>query len=142
MNQNNQSKDQKIDFKILRDGTWLHEGAPIQREALAKLFSDRALWMDEDGRYWLKTPFEKYPVEVEDVPFVIVDYDGPSLRTNMDEVIELGAESVWALRDGIPYVEVRDGLFARLSRSVLYNLIEEYGAHIETQGKIFPLGEL
>ena len=63
------------DFKIARDGTWFHNNAPIQREALARLFSDRALKIDEHGQYWLATPFEQYPVEVEDVPYVIVDYE-------------------------------------------------------------------
>lgn len=134
-------KDQKIDFKILRDGSWLHEGAPIKRKALARLFSDRALWIDEDGRYWLKTPFEKYPVEVEDVPYIVVDYDGTALRTNMDEIVELNSNSIWELRDGIPYIEIRDGLFARIGRAVLYNMITEFGECIMIDGKSFPLGE-
>lgn len=130
------------DFKITRDGTWYHDGAPIKREALAKLFSDRALKIDEDGKYWLQTPFEKYPVEVEDVPFVVVDYDGLTLRTNMNDHVAVGDQTVWQLRDGIPYIEIRDGLFARIGRAVLYNLIEEHGKAIEVDGKIFPLGEL
>ncbi len=138
-------KEQTIDFKIARDGSWFHDGEPIRREKLAKLFSDRALWIDEDGKYWLKTPFEKYPVEVEDVPYVVVDYDvngnGVSLRTNMDEEIELSAKSIWELRDGIPYVEVRDGLFARIGRSALYNMIEEFGEAIVINGQSFALGE-
>ena len=69
------SENQTADFKIAYDGTWYHDGAPIKREALAKLFSDRALKIDKDGKYWLQTPYEKYPVEVEDVPYVIVDYN-------------------------------------------------------------------
>ena len=55
---------QPADFKITRDGTWYHDGAPIKREALAKLFAGRALKVDGDGNYWLQTPFEKYPVEL------------------------------------------------------------------------------
>ena len=31
-------EDDKADFKIARDGTWFHNGAPILREALARLF--------------------------------------------------------------------------------------------------------
>lgn len=133
-------KEQQPDFKIARDGTWYHEGDPIKREALAKLFSDRALWIDEAGHYFLKTPYEKYPVEVEDVPYVIVDYEGFELRTNMEEMVELNAETRWELRDGIPYIEVRDGLFARIGRAVLYNMIEEFGEAIHVKGKVFPLG--
>lgn len=136
------SKDQKVDFKILRDGTWLHDGVPIIRARLAKLFSDRALSVDESGNYWLQTPFEKYPVEVEDVPYVIVDYNGLSLRTNMDEEITLDTDTKWSLRTGIPYVEIRNGLYARIGRAVLYNMIEEFGAEINVGGTSFPLGEL
>ena len=139
------NKQENADFKIMRDGTWFHDGDEIKRAALAKLFSDRALIVDEDGQYWLKTPFEKYPVEVEDVPFVIVDYeeteDGLDLRTNMGEVIELGMGCRWELRDGIPYVEIRNGLYGRIGRSVLYNLIEAYGGYMESRGKTFMLGE-
>mgnify|MGYP000070693184 CR=1 FL=1 len=130
------------DFKIMRDGTWHHDGAPIKREALAKLFSDRALSIDEQGLYWLKTPYEKYPVEVEDVPYVIIGYDGLNLRTNMNETIELNAQAQWELRGGIPYIEVRAGLFARIGRAPLYNMIEEFGEFIEVDGRKLPLGEV
>ena len=135
-------KDQKVDFKILRDGSWLHDGDPIKREALAKLFSDRALIIDEEGHYWLRTPYEQYPVEVEDVPYVIVDYEGLNLRTNMEEIVALSDQTKWELREGIPYIEVRNGLYARLGRAVLYNMIEEFGAAIDVNGKSFPLGEV
>ena len=122
--------NEKADFKIDRDGVWHHEGVPIKREALAKLFSDRALKIDEDGRYWLQTPFEKYPVEVEDVPYVVVDYEQEDeklvFRTNMDETTKKRIE----MRGEIPYVEVRNGLYARIGRAVYYNLIEEFGAEI------------
>lgn len=122
--------NEKPDFRIDRNGQWYHEGAPIKREALAKLFSDRALKIDEDGNCWLSTPFEKYPVEVEDVPYVAVDYEEESgkitFRTNMDETTDKPIE----MRGEIPYVEVRDGLYARISRSVYYNLIDEFGPEV------------
>ncbi len=139
------SEAQKADFKILRNGTWLHNGAPINRKRLAKLFADRALKIDEQGKYWLQTPFEKYPVEVEDVPFVVVDYDESGgdidLRTNMDEIIALGPEHPLELRGGVPYIDVRGGLYARVSRAVYYNMIEAYGAKIQSRGQVYPLGE-
>ncbi len=133
--------EQAADFRIDRDGTWFHDGAPIKREALTKLFADRALKIDEEGNYWLQTPFEKYPVEVEDVPFVVVDYEGFDFRTNLAEVISLNDKTNWELRDGIPYVEIRNGLFARIGRAVLYNLIREHGESIKVENKTFKLGE-
>lgn len=138
------SEVQKADFKITYDGTWYHDGARIQREALARLFSDRALKIDKDGRYWLQTPFEKYPVEVEDVPYVIVDYEikesAVDFKTNMDEIIELGPDHPLELRNDIPYIEVRNGLYARLSRSVYYNLVEQAGEVLASRGANYPLG--
>ncbi len=122
--------EETADFRIARDGTWFHDGDEIKREALARLFATRALKIDEDGKYWLSTPYEKYPVEVEDVPFIIVDYekDGDVLtfRTNMDETTTNCIE----LRDELPYVDVRDGLYARINRAVYYNLIEEFGPEV------------
>ena len=133
------------DFRIARDGTWYHDGAPILRAALAKLFSDRALILDEDGRYYLKTPFEKYPVEVEDVPYVVLGYEvengAVDFKTNMDEIVELGPEHPLQLRDGVPYIEVRNGLYARIARAVYYHLIEEFGDTVPSRGERYKLGE-
>ena len=141
MNMTVMSTDEHGDFRIARDGTWYHNGAPIQRDALTKLFATRALKIDTAGNYWLRTPYEKYPVEVEDVPFVIIDYNDKTLRTNLDETVTLDESANWELRDGVPYIEIRDGLFARISRSVLYNLIEEHGEAISIKDKTFPLGD-
>ena len=137
--------EDKVDFKIAADGTWFHEGVVIKREALVKLFSDRALMIDEQGHYWLATPYDRYPVEVEDVPFVIIDYEEMPevlrLRTNMQEEFILSRAHKWELRAGIPYVEVRAGLFARLGRSVYYNLVERFGVQLTSAGATFKLGE-
>lgn len=138
--------EQTGDFRIAKDGTWFHDGDEIKREALARLFATRALKVDEDGKYWLATPYEKYPVEVEDVPFIIVDYthkDGDvTLKSNMGEEVTVGAGHPLELRENIPYINVRDGLYARLGRSVLYNLIEEFGPELQSGGKTYKLGEL
>ena len=140
------NKKQAASFKIAYDGTWHHEGAPILREALAKLFSDRALKIDEAGRYWLQTPFEKYEVEVEDVPFIIIDFTEKGgnidFTTNMGETAPLGPEHPIILRQDKPYIEVRNGLYARLSRPVYYNLIEKYGAAVSSRGMSHSLGTL
>lgn len=140
------------DFKIAYDGTWFHNGEVIGRHALAKLFSDRALKCDADGNYWLQTPYEKYPVAVEDVPYVIrqYDYDDGFLRliTNMDETICVDADKPLFLRDDpvqgirLPYIEVRAGLLARLGRNVYYQMIEEFGAKVKSGGVLYPLGDL
>lgn len=126
------------DFSIDFDGRWFHDGAEIGRAALVKLFAERALKVDKDGRYWLSTPFEKYPVEVADVPFLIVDIRGEpggplTAITNIGEEVALPAENPFEMRFNareqmdLPYVHVRSGLYARLSRAVFYEWVERFG---------------
>ena len=121
-----------IDIRIARDGTWFHEGSPIGRVALVRLFST-VLRRDPDG-FYLVTPVEKLRIAVEDVPFLAVRVDrlGPVLRfeTNVGDVVEAGPEHVLDIRvDGgteepAPYLHVRRGLMARLSRPVFYELVD------------------
>src|SRR6185503_9332569 len=59
-------------IRIVRDGTWCHEGAPIRRPELVRLFS-RVLRREADGRYVLVTPVEMFDIDVEDAPFVAVE---------------------------------------------------------------------
>ena len=55
-------------MEIRRDGTWFHEGTPIGRKPLVRLFS--TILKREDGKYFLVTPVEKVGIRVEDAPFV------------------------------------------------------------------------
>ncbi|MFP5330673.1 MAG: DUF1285 domain-containing protein, partial [Alphaproteobacteria bacterium] len=45
-------------IRIARDGTWYHEGRPIEREAMVRLFST-VLRREPDGSHVLVTPVEK-----------------------------------------------------------------------------------
>jgi hypothetical protein len=121
-----------IDIVIRRDGLWLHEGSPIGREALVRLFST-VLRKDPDG-FHLVTPVEKMRITVEDAPFVAVRVDqvGDALRftTNVGDEVEAGPDN--AIRVGAdpatgeprPYLHVRRGLEAKLRRPVFYELVE------------------
>jgi len=122
----------EIDIVIKRNGLWFHEGSPIGREALVRLFST-VLRKDPDGIY-LVTPVEKMKITVEDAPFVAVRVDqaGDALRflTNVGDEVEAGPEH--AIRVDIdptsgepsPYLHVRRGLEARIRRPVFYELVE------------------
>jgi len=121
-----------IDIRIARDGLWFHEGTPIGREALVRLFST-ILRRDPDG-YWLVTPVEKMRIRVEDSPFIAVRVDrvGDDLvfQTNVgDEVVAGPDHALRVTTDPVsgeprPYLHVRRGLEARLSRPVFYELVE------------------
>ena len=59
-------------MRIARDGTWYHEGSPIGRPEMVRLFST-ILRREPDGGFVLVTPAEKLDIEVEDAPFVAVE---------------------------------------------------------------------
>lgn len=123
-----------LDMRIAADGTWFYLGTPVGRPALVKLFSS-VLWREEN-RYFLKTPVEKVGITVEDAPFQAVEMavtgegEGRSiaLRTGVDDLVSVGPDH--ALRfdkeegGGLkPYVHIRRGLWARLTRALTYDLL-------------------
>ncbi len=121
--------EEDFGIKILQNGTWLHQGRPIMRHNLVKLFAT-VLKKDENGDYWLQTPVERGRIEVEDVPFLAVEMrqetseQGKNLlfRTNLDDWVT--ADAAHPLRFGAaPYVTVRQNLEARLTRAVYYELM-------------------
>jgi len=126
-----------IDIRIAGDGTWFHEGCPIGRLPLVKLFAS-VLRREDDGDYWLVTPVERARIAVDDVPFVAVELEargsgtGQSLRfrTNLDEWVSAGPAHPLAFRalpgsqEKAPYLTVRDGLEARVARTAYYGLVE------------------
>lgn len=145
-----QNEDDPANFRIDYDGTWHHDGEPIRRAALVDLFAKRALKRDKDGQYWLSTPHESYRVEVADVPFIITDYsyedDTLTLTSNLGESVVVSAARPLELRYNekekteLPYIMIRDDLYARLSRNVYYALIHRFGVCVSSQGKSFKLG--
>ncbi|MGE5765630.1 MAG: DUF1285 domain-containing protein [Bacteroidota bacterium] len=161
--QNSGAAARTYDIRIARDGTWFHEGAPIGRKALVRLFAS-VLWRDEGGGYWLRTPAERGRIEVEDAPFVAVELSVRgggrdqvlAFRTNLDDWVEAGPEHALRVVEGAakgdrsPYIEVRDRLEALILRPVYYELAElavpaPAGGPAETlgvwsRGVFFPLG--
>lgn len=118
-------------MRIARDGRWFHDGAPIARPAMVRLFAG-LLRREEDGGYVLVTPVEKLSIEVEDLPFVAVEVASEgedvarrlAFRLNTDEPVVAGPEHRLRLGDGLPALRVRGGLDARIARPVYYELVE------------------
>lgn len=151
-----------FDIRIGRDGTWYYHGSPIGRKPLVRLFAS-VLRREDDGSFWLVTPVERGQIVVDDAPFaaveLIVGGSGPAqvlrFRTNLDEEVE--ADAAHPLRVAVdpetgepnPYILVRDGLEARLTRPVFYEVVglaekrsvageETYG--VWSKGQFFPVG--
>jgi uncharacterized protein len=131
-------------LKIAGDGTWFYQGSPINRKPLVKLFAS-VLLREDDGGFYLVTPVEKVPIEVEAEPFVAVEMTRRgsgksqqlSFRTNVDDMVTADGEHPLGFRasaDGgrTPFVVVRDGLRARLAHSVYYELA---GLAVEAGGR-------
>jgi hypothetical protein len=122
-------------MRIARDGIWYHEGSPIGRPAMVRLFST-ILRREPDGGFVLVTPVEKLTIEVEDAPFVAVELKsegegtGRSLafRLNTGDFVVADCEHELrfeAREEGpLPYLHVRDGLDAAVARPVYYELAE------------------
>jgi hypothetical protein len=150
-----------LDIRIAADGTWYHEGRPIRRMALVRLFAS-VLRREADGDYWLVTPVERARIRVDDAPFLAVELKAEgagegqrlSFRTNLDEWVTAGPDHPIACRaqpggrEPAPYLLVRDGLEAKLSRAVYYELAEravELGRGgrprlgVHSEGAFFPL---
>jgi hypothetical protein len=149
-------------MRIARDGTWFYRGSPIGRIALVKLFAS-VLRRESDGTYWLVTPAERGRIEVEDVPFLAVALtvqgEGREqqliFRTNLDDIVTAGPDhplrvETAASGEPTPYILVRVGLEARLTRPVFYDLVDLGSAEqienesqfgIWSHGRFFRLGD-
>ncbi|MEX0617685.1 MAG: DUF1285 domain-containing protein [Pseudohongiellaceae bacterium] len=161
-----------MDMRIAADGVWYHEGRPIRRQAMVRLFS--SILKREDDEYFLVTPVEKVRIQVEDCPFVAVLMDvekkgkGKPERErrrarqrlvftlNTGEQISADANhpiEVTTAVDGQPHptLHVRNQLRALLGRNVFYALVEMAEVQevdgrtvsgVRSEGCFFELGNL
>lgn len=146
-----------LDMRIARNGHWFYQNSLITRPQLVKLFST-ILRYDDDGCHYLVTPVEKWRIEVEDAPFVavLVDAKGAGeqqvlrFSTNVGEQVEAGIKN--RIRVGLdpvtaepkPYIHIRSGLEALISRNVFYdlvNLAQEHQVHGKTVLGVWSGGE-
>jgi hypothetical protein len=143
-------------MRIARDGTWFHDGAPIGRPAMVRLFST-VLRREPDGRHVLVTPVEKLEIDVEGTAFRAVEMQSEgegrerriAFRLDSGDAVILGPEhplSVVETEQGpSPRLLVRHGLEAELTRPVYYELAELALADggdspgVWSEGAFFPL---
>lgn len=143
-------------MRIARDGSWTHDGRPIDRPAMVRLFST-ILKREPDGSHVLVTPVEKLRIDVDCTAFRAVEMRNEG--SGKDRRIALALDSGDALIVGSehpirideldggpsPRVAVRNGLEAKLARSIYYELAEIALAEggdppgIWSNGCFFPL---
>jgi uncharacterized protein len=142
--------DEQYDITIKRDGTWLYNGTSIERVNMVKLFAS-VLKIDQAGDYWLQTPAEKGRITVEDLPFQAVEMQIESsgksqnllFRTNLDDHVTAGSGHDIVM-DPLPAIHVRNGLYARISRAVYYDMVkiatdEEGRTGLWSRSTFYPL---
>lgn len=123
------------EMQINADGSWLHQGSPINRPAMVRAFST-LLRREPDGSYALVTPFQKLGIVVEDAPFIAVQMESEgqgtgrkiAFRLNTDHLVVADAQHPLRFPADAdapqPYLQVRGGLEALLARPVYYELAE------------------
>jgi len=139
-----------MNLVIKSNGQWWHEGTPFTRAKLVSLLS--SVLKKEDEAYFLVTPVEKIGIQVEDVPFIIVDwhFDKGALlvKTQIGDEVEVGPEHPIQLRHFpiaadnsdsadtlVPYCLIRRNLWARLHQNVMYQWAEIASETITENGK-------
>jgi uncharacterized protein len=141
------------EMRIAADGRWFHQGGEIRRQAMVRAFSS-LLRCDADGSFWLVTPYERLSIIVEDAPFIAVELRSEgdreqrelAFRLNTDDLVIVNADNGLEFRP-LPYVHVRDGLWAKLARPVYYELAELALAESNTplglwsKGIFFPIDQ-
>ena len=143
-------------MRIAADGRWFHRGGEIKRPEMVKLFA--ALLRREEDEHFLVTPVEKAFIEVEDMPFLIVDFeiDGEGreqrllVRTNLEEWVpvrhdgQLRMTPVPSGEGNCPCAEARPGLMARFTRAANFRfadlLLERDGwLGVWSYGTFYPM---
>jgi hypothetical protein len=120
-----------MNLVIKRNGQWWHEGTPFTRAKLIKLLS--SVLKKEGDDYFLVTPVEKIGIQVEDVPFLIINDEitdkGIRVSTQTGDTVLLGPNHQVELREFegnlVPYCLIRRNLWARLHQNVLYRWVEQ-----------------
>src|SRR4051794_38391172 len=138
-------------MRIARDGTWYHEGTPIRRPEMVRLFST-VLRREPDGRHVLVTPVEKLDIEVDCTAFRAIamrrEGDGPEQRIafqfDSGDAVILSTDhplNVIETETGpSPRLLVRHGLEAELTRAVYYELAELALAEDATRAGVWSCG--
>jgi hypothetical protein len=122
------------DIRIDAEGVWYYRGAEMTRREIIVLFYDH-LRRDESGRYYIEIGAQRYPVDVEDMAYVIREVRWADngneakgrahLLLSDGSVEELDPDTLKIGADDIPYCSVKGGRFdARFSRSSYYQLAE------------------
>jgi len=144
----------ELPIVIDEHGQWFYDGSEITRIAMAKLFA--SVLCKEGTQFYLKTPVEKIAIEVQDAPFIIVDWRFENTAQGnvlccIDNIARqwlISAKQPLTIQNykgiTVPYLQLPYGCCARISRNVFYQwaeiaAVDERGYYIKSAGEKFYL---
>jgi Uncharacterized protein conserved in bacteria len=155
----------EMDLVIKQNGQWFHDGSLIKRASLCRLFA--SILRYESNEYFLVTPHEKWQIQVECLPFLIVEADRDVsekhntiiLTDSLGYQIEINANhplkmmSLPNVGNDLPSVVVRRNLLGLISRNVYYQMVDwaledqlatnlSHELSIYSSGQAFSLGNM
>ncbi|TMP05676.1 DUF1285 domain-containing protein [Pseudoalteromonas sp. S3178] len=144
----------ELPIVIDEQGQWFYDGSEITRIAMVKLFA--SVLCKEGTQFYLKTPVEKIAIEVQDAPFIIVDWRFENTAQGkvlccIDNIARqwlISADQPLAIQNykgiAVPYLQLPYGCCARINRSVFYQwaeiaAVDKRGYYIKSAGEKFYL---
>lgn len=131
-----------MDMVVKANGEWWHEGSQITRPLLIDLFA-KVLWSEVDDNhhveYFLKTPVEKWQIQVEDVPLLVNQVDvinkqfgatsKPVLQFTTTQGDVVIADEQHPIRLGLPFTHAtqHDASLQQKQASQPYLLVRQNG---------------
>lgn len=130
-----------MDVVVKANGEWWHEGSQITRPLLIDLFA-KVLWSEVDDNnhvdYFLKTPVEKWQIQVEDAPLLVNQVDvisqqcgdtsKPVLQFTTTQGDVVIADEQHPIRLGLPFIHATsDESLKQKQASQPYLLVRQNG---------------
>jgi hypothetical protein len=135
-------------IRLAKDGTFFHDGQPVEHQALAKALASWVARHPDDGRFILTNGYDWTYFQVDDAPHHVTAIDTsaqPPTLTLLDDTSEpFDPATATVGEDGVVYCRVKGGAFeARFSRHAQTQLApilaEGDPPRLSVGGKEFPL---
>lgn len=122
--------DEQVRFQIDRQGQWYYQHSPLP-DKFACLFATILVNHAEGDGHCLQTPVERCLVDVEQYPFIIVDYElddtgRVTVTSSVKRQWQLESVKQFVVSDSEIKLILPGDLCAKLSRSCYYRFIEQF----------------
>ncbi|MDB4542294.1 DUF1285 domain-containing protein, partial [Pseudomonadales bacterium] len=88
----------RISIRIRSDGRWFYNDSLIERNAMVRLFAKQLMTIDND--YYIQAPEQMLKIEVDDLPFVIVEVERHHLGAAQQIIAKTNCGDEFIIGDG------------------------------------------